>query len=74
MTRAGRTRPYTDLGVQRLPCARCRTRPGRFQWRICADGLWRPLCVICDRALNRLMLRWIRDPDAEEKFARYAET
>jgi hypothetical protein len=43
-----------------------------FQWNCCADGnLWRPLCLKCDIAMNRMVLRWMRDPDADIKADRY---
>ena len=70
----GRKQPYTDIGIRRLPCARC-GKPARFQWQICSDGnLYRPLCTQCDIALNALVLRWIGDPDADAKIAAYRQT
>lgn len=67
----GRRRPYTDAGIRRLPCVRCK-RPAAFQWSVCADGnLQRPLCADCDVALNRLVLEWAGDPDVEAKMAAY---
>ena len=71
MMRHGRREPYTEAGVRRLPCVRCRRR-AMFQWNACADGnLWRPLCLECDVELNRLVLRWMGDPDADAKADRY---
>lgn len=70
--RHGRKTPYTDRGVHRLPCVRCES-PARFQWSACADGnLWRPLCGACDVALNRMVLGWMGDPEAEAKADAYA--
>lgn len=71
--RHGRKEPYTETGIRRLPCARC-SAPSRFQWSACSDGnLWRPLCLDCDIDLNRLVLFWMNDPEAEQKTARYAQ-
>lgn len=69
--RYGRREPYTEAGIRRLPCYRCGQR-AQFQWSICADGnLQRPLCLDCDVALNRLVLAWAGDPEAEAKADRY---
>lgn len=63
--------PYTEIGVRRLACIRCGDR-AVFQWSICADGNnHRPLCVACDVALNRLVLRWMRHPEADVLADRY---
>jgi len=70
MKRHGRKRPYTEAGIRRLPCARC-GRPARHQWNACADGLYRPVCTRCDVALNKLALRFMRDPDTEIKIRTY---
>ena len=67
----GRCKPYTQVGIRRLPCFRC-NRPAEYQWQICADGnVWRPLCVRCDIAMNDCVLRFMRDPDREEKMREY---
>lgn len=68
----GRRKPYTAIGIRRLKCYRCKVRPAVHQWQICADGnVWRPICVECDVALNRLVLIWIGDPDAQAKISAY---
>lgn len=47
-------------------CFRCGD-PAGYQWQVCADGnTWRPLCVDCDIALNRVVLEWMRHPQAAE--------
>lgn len=67
-----RRRPYSEIGIRRIPCARC-GQPSAFQWNICADGnRYRGLCAPCDVALNALVLSFIRDPEARAKIARYA--
>jgi hypothetical protein len=67
--RNGRREPYTAIGIKRLPCVRCGGK-AVHQWQICADNrLYRPMCLECDIALNRLVLEWIGDPDCEAKMA-----
>lgn len=41
-----RSQAYTLIGVHRLPCCGCGER-SEAQARCCADGNWRPFCVIC---------------------------
>lgn len=67
-----RRKPYTASGVRRLPCIRCGA-PAVFQWQICSDGNnYRPLCAACDVALNRMVLRWMRHPNAKKLADSYA--
>ena len=68
-----RKKPYTDRGITRVPCARC-GQPSSQQWQVCADGgVWRAICRRCDIELNRMVLRWIGDPQWREKVARYTQ-
>jgi hypothetical protein len=54
----GRRTPYTERGIRRLKCTRCGARAAT-QWQICGDGnQYRPLCIKCDVALNRLVMKW----------------
>lgn len=54
----GRKKPYTVIGIERLPCFRC-GNPAYHQWQICADGnLYRPVCLDCDIELNEMVLFW----------------
>jgi len=70
--RHGREKPYTAAGIKRLPCARCGAKASS-QWQVCADNrLYRPLCTACDVDLNRMVLFWMNDPQAEEKASTYA--
>ncbi len=69
----GRREPYTAVGVRRIPCFRCGARAG-FQWNVCADGLYHPLCARCDIELNALVLHWMLHPDAQGLTERYAES
>lgn len=69
--RHGRKEPYTEIGILRLPCFRCGD-PSRFQWQVCADKcLYRPICETCDIELNKMVLRWMGDPEAERKIEEY---
>lgn len=69
--RHGRQKPYTSTGIMRLPCVRCGD-PAYRQMSICADeSLWRPLCKRCDIGLNKLVLDFLRDPDANKKMTAY---
>lgn len=71
--RHGRSMPYTSLGIKRLPCTRCGAK-ANSQWQVCADArLYRPLCTSCDVDLNRMVLFWMNDPDAEAKAIAYAK-
>lgn len=66
-----RRTPYTETGICRLVCVRCGAS-AVHQWNICAEGNnFRPLCIACDVALNRLVLEWSRHPDAKELGDRY---
>jgi hypothetical protein len=68
-----RKTPYTVAGIRRLKCYRC-GQPAVHQWQICADGnVWRPLCLACDIALNRMVLVWMGFPDALVKVQRYEQ-
>ena len=67
-----RREPYTEAGVRRLRCVRC-AEPAAFQWQICSDGNnYRPICAACDVALNRLVLEWMRHPEAVKLAEDYA--
>lgn len=66
-----RKEPYTAEGIKRLGCIRC-AKPAMFQWQICSDGNnYRPLCLDCDIALNRLVLEFMEHPRAKALGDRY---
>jgi hypothetical protein len=70
--RYGRDRPYSILGVRRLPCSRCGLRPSIHQWQVCSDNrLYRPLCLWCDIDLQAVTLQFMKDPDWMEKVVSY---
>lgn len=67
----GRGKPYTEIGIRRLPCSRC-GKPATHQWQVCADNnLYRPICIDCDIELNSIVLVWMGDEDAVDKIHRY---
>lgn len=69
-----RGRPqYSAEGIRRLMCSRAGCgRRSHASWGACADeNVQRPLCAECDVEVNRIMLDWIGDPDADEKMAAY---
>jgi hypothetical protein len=62
---------YTEKGIRRLKCIRC-GRGAQCQWSICADGNnYRPICLDCDIALNRVVLKFMRHPHANQKADEY---
>lgn len=68
-----RRRPYTEIGIRRIPCFRC-GEPSTTQWQICSDGnVWRGLCGPCDVGLNAVVLIYLGDARAAEKIERYRE-
>lgn len=67
-----RKQPYTERGIRRLKCYRCKA-PASTQWQICADNnVYRPLCEPCDVDLNRTVLVWAGDPEIEQKMEAYS--
>lgn len=69
-----RKKPYTQIGITRVPCVRC-GKPSAHQWQICADGnQWRGICLRCDVALNRLVMRFIWGRTREADIKSYAQT
>lgn len=68
--------PYTSIGLARKACAHCGA-PANQQWslRPCAIGAtgWYPLCDSCDIELNRVVMAFLRLPDADERLAAYQE-
>ena len=52
----GRKKPYTEIGISRIPCLRC-GKPSSHQWQICClDNNYYGICTVCDIALNDLVL------------------
>lgn len=67
----GRRRPYTKVGIRRVPCSRC-GEPSVFQWQVCADSRqFRGVCQVCDVLLNDTVMRFMRIPGRARKMAVY---
>lgn len=73
MKRHGRRKPYTEAGLLRVPCSACDALPSSSQWEACAVGLNRPLCDLCDVALNLIAMRAMNEPDALCRAQDYAK-
>lgn len=69
-----RAKPYTVRGLARVPCAHCGD-PSAHQWQLkaCAAGPggWFGVCIPCDMALNAMVLRFLRRPNADQLLAAY---
>jgi len=66
-----RQTPYTVSGIRRKECIRCGEQ-ATVQWQICADGNnYRPVCDTCDKLLNRLVIKFMRHPDAKQIIQEY---
>ncbi len=49
-------------------------KKAEFTWSICADNnLFRPICLKCDISLNRLVLKWMKDPGIDKKMEKYIQ-
>lgn len=72
-----RFKPYTAIGIRRVPCARC-GKPSHASWNVCADKVgsrtrYRGLCQECDVALNELAMRFVFGLSREDDIAAYRE-
>jgi hypothetical protein len=71
-----RKEPYTEIGIKRMACFRCGSKPSYATWSICADGnRARPVCWECDCALNEMVLRWagFGEPEILNLMANYRD-
>ena len=68
-----RTKAYMLATVPTMTCCRC-GKPAATQWRVCADGPPRLLCVECDIGLNAAILKWMGHPKAKRLMADYPKT
>ena len=69
----GRKKPYTEIGISRIPCARCGD-PSSYQWQSCANNnYWMGLCKYCDFALNELVLQFFRFDNYKCLLEKYAK-
>lgn len=54
-----RRKPYTDIGIKRVPCFRC-SKPSSRQWQICAlSNGYKGVCRDCDFELNKVVLEFM---------------
>lgn len=69
----GRRKPYTEIGITRVPCIRCH-KPSIHQWQVCAnDNRYVGICHTCDIKLNKLALDFMNIPNKEQLLQRYIE-
>ena len=77
MKQYGRKKPYTEIGIAKLPCTRynmCGNKASH-QWQICADRrLFRPVCTKCDIELNEMVMRWAFGHTREDDLKAYKES
>jgi hypothetical protein len=67
----GRRMPYTRGGIGRVPCSRC-GKPSVHQWQACANGRYFVgICLDCDIAVNRLVLKYLRIPNVRALLRAY---
>jgi len=66
-----RKKPYTEIGIKRLKCFRCKKQASQ-QWQICSDhNQYRPICDECDIKLNETVLRFMKFKDWKSKIKSY---
>ena len=59
----GRIKPYTEIGISRVPCVRC-GEPSAAQFQVCATrNQWCAVCRKCDLALNALVVKFMKLPN-----------
>ena len=69
-----RKKPYTQIGISRVPCFRCK-KPSTQQWQICSDNnQFRGLCDSCDIKLNETTLKFMGFKDWKDKINKYKKT
>jgi len=67
----GRKKPYTEIGISRVPCCHC-GKPSVHQWQICAnDNRYLTLCQDCDVEVNRWALEFMKIPNALQLLLMY---
>lgn len=66
-----RRKPYTQIGIGRIPCTRC-GNPSVYQWQVCADHRqYRGCCADCDIGLNAMVMEYMRIPQRRSKLRAY---
>lgn len=67
-----RRKPYTQIGIRRVPCKRC-GRPSRFQWSVCATNNEQfAVCERCDILLNEIVLLFFKIHNSAVLLRKYA--
>jgi hypothetical protein len=70
----GRKKPYTQIGICRVPCSRC-GNPSYASWGSCANGnYYVAMCLDCDIAINRLVLKYMRIPNYKQLMKEYIKS
>jgi len=70
----GRKKPYTELGIKRVPCLRC-GKPSTQQWQICSlNNKYFGVCSECDIKLNALVLDFFQVPRKRNIIESYIKT
>lgn len=71
---AGRRKEYSEAGIRRLKCVFCGCQ-AQTQWQACADGrMHRPICALCDVALNAITLCSMEEVGKDVKLVMYAKS
>jgi len=67
----GRKKPYTAVGIIRVPCTRC-GESSMFQWQVCANkNRYSGVCYKCDIMLNRKTLNFFGFDNVNELMDKY---
>jgi hypothetical protein len=69
----GRKKPYLESEINKLPCFRC-GKLSSYQWNICADEKYHPVCSDCDIGLNKLVLDFMDFHNKEQLLEKYIES
>jgi len=66
-----RKKPYTEMGISRIPCARC-GKPSSQQWQVCALGnMFMGVCENCDIELNKVVLKFFKIKNSKNIMDKY---
>lgn len=70
MKKLGRKNPYLEEDINKKECFKC-GKPSSYQWNICADNKYHPICKDCDIKLNELVLDFMEFPNKEKLLEKY---
>ncbi len=54
-----RKKPYTEIGIKRIPCKRCGKKSSQ-QWNVCSMIGFYGVCDKCDIDLNEMVLKFFK--------------